>query len=578
MPHDNNRTLAIRALNAVRLIHPPTYLATRVLFDSVAGDKDSAWGDCVVPYKYALRDKGRFHIAPAFKGIREDGSHDFRDFHIPSPTTLLAEAAALTKLAALPEFQKPENVFSYLWPATPSSPSNYSYYTHGFRSRQNKISELVQSVDDSTVVVLDIKDFYPSIDRNVAMQQFMDRLNRSDPSSISRSSAGRLVEHLCSELSGDKGIVTGSELSHVLGDCAFTELDNEFASKYGDKYLRYVDDLVFVVPRRNKDSVVEYVEHALGSKGYKLNARKSHSMDAREWLEHVPPLYEKVRPNSFEALLFQIKVYLSKNPDGHVLLSDELQKLDFRLPIDRLVSDANSNSFRQQLLTYAKRKWRVFWSAYRADLDHVLKLALTARMGIQDELERLLNQPVHNAGLRRKWQVQQLRYNVNRAVYMLPVHEIQQLSRDLDVGKLTEFIQFKSMVSAVFGDDISAIAQMPGAAANTTGSLLRQLGRRVKWPDGQDMTPERIQVLLSLMAYDVVELPDSLQSHPELSYFQPSNEIAGGHALAFEFRDEVQCLMLQNTRSHVSSYFERRFAPDEGAALEALTLNDRGSS
>jgi|GEM_PF-6922400 len=578
MPHDNTRTLAIRALNAVRQIHTPTYLATRSLVETLTKDSGSIWHDSIDPSQYVLRDKGRYHVSPGFKAIREDGSFQYRDYHIPSPTTLMAEATALSALATSAQFKKPDNVFSYRWSGSPSCPYNFDHYMNGFRAKQNKVTELAKRSPNSVVISLDIKTFYPTIDRETTMRDFMTKLSRSDLPCESKNLAQRLAEHLLSELHGEKGIPTGPEFSHVLGDCALAEFDSKFTSDFGESYLRYVDDLILVVPRNDADAVAASVAEALGSSGYELNLNKLDRIDAREWTEHVPIINPKVQPNTFEALVFQIKIFLSRNPDQLARLNEELCKADFRLPLQRFLHESKSISFRSRISQYAREGWHVVWSAYRSNLTQLIRTAHAVRNKMRSDLEILLNRPLHNEGLRRKWQVQQLRYNVNRAIYILPPNDLRSLSLDLE--NMTEFLQFRSILKAVFDQDFQAIHQMPGVAANTAGSLLRQMNQRIKCPDDIEtqLRPEIVQVLLSLMAYDAIELPQSLHAHPALSLFQPANSMCDNPITPCTFEEEVMLLMSHRSRSEVSSYFDRRFSEDEDMALEALHLNERNSS
>jgi hypothetical protein len=578
MAHDNNRTLAIRALNAVRPVHVPTYLATRALFESIAGDRSSNWGDLVSPYKYALREKGRYYPAPAFKGISKDGEHIYRDFHIPSPSTLLAESAALSALASSEPFGKIDNVFSYKWPSSSACPYNFEHFMNGFRLRQEKVSALAEANPNATVVSLDIKTFYPTIDRDEALRHFNLKLNNSNLPRSSKRNAARLADHLCSELDGTRGIPTGPEFSHLLADCALNEFDEQFAERYGENYLRYVDDLIFVVPPGETDSVIESVGAAFDAKGYELNTSKEDSIGAREWAEHVPVIRRKVSERSFEALVFKIKVFISARPDQIDHLRAALHDLDFRIPLQRLVSTSEDLGFREKLKGFARSGWKVLWDAYRTTIPQLVSHAMSVRSEVEQKLEKLLEEPLHTEGLRRRWQIQQLRYHVNRGVYILGSNKLRKLADDLE--NMPEFLQFRTLVRTVFDGDVLGMTRMPGATASSAGSLLRSLKMRVKLPETTDleMRPELIQVISTLLAYDVIDLPERMGSNSEIAPLHPSASRGKPPTLPFSFLDEVQMLMRNKSPADIALFLDSRFSSHETLALEALELDEQGYS
>ncbi len=578
MPHDDNRTLAIRALNAVRPIHVPTYIATRVMADSSAGEKNGAWGDVVAPFKYGLRGSGRFCPAPAFKGLDESGENVYREFHIPSPSTLFAEASALSILAGCAGFQKPSNVFSYRWPKSSSCPYNFEHFMNGFRLRQENVSKRCMEDSGAMVVSLDVERFYPSINRAEAIKQFERKLSGSEIRKVDRQNAQKLVKHLCTELEGDQGIPTGPEFSHLLADCAFTEFDAQFANRFGENYLRYVDDFIFIVPPSEADAVVEWVGEALGLQGYGLHAGKEDRIGAADWVAHVPQIRRKVGDGSFEALVFKIKVFLSAHPKKTEQLRQELRDLDFRIPLQRLIAFAEDRDFREKLKGFARGGWKVLWSAYQTTIPQIVLHARAVRKEIERNLDTLLDEPLHPTGLRRRWQIQQLRYNVNRAVYMLEREKLKKLAADL--GTMPEFLQFRTLVQTIFDGDSAPILKMPGATASSAGALLRSLGKRIKVPNETDVAlgPELAQAISTLLAYDVVDAPERILQHPAVAALRGGQGTPKFPEAPFTFFDEHQMLMREERFGDLASYLDSRFSSREALVLEALELDERGYS
>ena len=135
----NSRTLAVRCLNETRLLHPPTYVASRFLADSLASVENSSWTSKTVSRRYSVQVTPRFFKFQRYKKRLENNRIEYRDFLVPSPRTCLAEALVLEKLSSLEAFRKPTSVYSYRWPSYPACPFNFDHYANGYRKRNAEI-------------------------------------------------------------------------------------------------------------------------------------------------------------------------------------------------------------------------------------------------------------------------------------------------------------------------------------------------------------------------------------------------------------------------------------------------------
>ena len=86
---------------------------------------------------------------------------------IGSPTTHLLEVWAYWKLSQEPAFSTGPAVYSYMWPDA-SSLQIFRHFMDGYQDRERAIAVVANRLANPYVIVLDLKRFYPSIDRDRA--------------------------------------------------------------------------------------------------------------------------------------------------------------------------------------------------------------------------------------------------------------------------------------------------------------------------------------------------------------------------------------------------------------------------
>ena len=98
------------------------------------------------------------------------------------------------------------------------------------------------------------------------------------------------------------GIPVGPPLSHVFGNLALENVDAQMLKVYGDRYTRYVDDIVLVVDREEEKDAKKLIESILQGEGLSTHPEKSDTLSSEEWIENVPSIPVRPRPGSFEEL------------------------------------------------------------------------------------------------------------------------------------------------------------------------------------------------------------------------------------------------------------------------------------
>jgi len=568
--------LGLRALQATRRLDLPTYIATRFLLESAAGRADSGWAEAVLSRKYPTRNLGRFRKSLQFKKLLADGSPEYREFYVPSPTTAVTEALVLANLAASPAFAKPQNVYSYWWPMRRDCPYNFEHYVNGYKARNRAIAQYLENNRDVVLVVSDIEKFYPSILRSPVKVRFHRALRDGTVSKDIQHSASTLLEHLFAGVAGYRGVATGPAIAHVIGDFALSRVDQMLAGRYGNAYFRYVDDIVVAVPAQEKDKATNFLGDLIADEELTIHRDKTDIVSSDEWLEHGPHHTHRVEANSFEALVFLIKVYLLRHPAAKNVLAERLQEDGFAIPLERLMAAGRSSSFVARLNRLSRRGWWVAIRALVAREQDVVEKARVVRQEVGEALERLLASDVPVGATRRRWFVQRLRYLTNRAFYLIPTGDLKFLVEPLN--RLPEFVETVALLRMLLDDDVGGMLNMPGAALAAGAGLLKQAGRRlpdiVKRLNGGQSVVDALSVLL---LFDVADVDDSLietfsSDDKELLRFCAGQAPETRVREDFSYIDELRCLQLGRKIHDNVAIIESRFSDQEGVVLDALDI------
>lgn len=569
--------LALRALQATRRLHLPTYIAIRYLVDSVFGSAESRWMEKTLPRKYPGRAVPRFKSVMRFKKLASNGQPEYREFLVSSPSTALSEVLVLAHLGISNQFAKCSSVYSYLWPKKPYlSPFSFEHYVNGYRRRNSDIAAFLERNPDHILIVADIEKFYPNIQKQTVRTRFLDAMKRSNIPNDIRDTASHLLEHLFSLMPGDRGIPTGPELSHVIGDMALVKVDEAISARYPGAYFRYVDDIVIGVPRDDVASAVELLRSLADAEGLTIHPDKSDQVLGREWLANGPHHMHKVTENSFESLLFRIKVYLRRQPGSKGALVAVLEKAGFSIPIERLATSAKADGFGLRVKQLLRRGWWVALNAFSASERDIVNRAAEVRTSVHSSLISMLGSPLPEGPTLRKWHIQKIRYLTNRAFYLFPSAELNFLIKPL--GEISEFAETVALLQLLVNSDVYPILKMPGAALKAGCGVLRQSGRRLpKIVHLEEVTPAIVESLAIILTFDVCDVADNLIANLEPDTREFLNFCANKRQTQrtrpdFTYIDEIRCLQMSQVDEEKFSKIENRFSEHEAVVLDALDI------
>ena len=572
------KMLAVRCLNETRLLHPPTYVASRYLADSIASDSSSSWTPAAITRRYPVQNTPRFFKFLRFKKRLENHQIEYREFLVPSPMSCLAEALVLRVLSGMETFQKPASVYSYRWPSFPACPYNFDHYANGYRKRNRNISDVLRLDPRRVAIVTDIEKFYPTISHAVVRQRFQSRLVDAAIDSGVRETALNLFEHLLSAFPNGKGIATGPELSHVIGDLALSEVDEEFERRFPGRYVRYVDDIVFVVEPGEKQQALNLLNQLLQNAELKANPDKADSVSSDEWLAHGPDHRRIVTEYSFEALVFRLKVFLAVKPDSFEKLDSVLWDQGFSLPLGRIRGAANTNAFKRRLTVFHRRGWQVLLRALFDSEKSLVEYAFNVRKAIQQRLVSLFGSGFPNAATRRRWHAQRVRYLTNRILYLLPAPELRFV-RDA-LANQPEFTETLALLKLLQDGDCSDLLEMPGPAVAAAAAILRAAKTQVSTiTSPAELSGAATHSAGILLLYGAAEFgaplranagPDALEFLSFCAGDAPQRRVRND----FGYLDEIRSLQLNRKAEERLQMLESRFSENEAITFEALEIGE----
>lgn len=568
--------LASRALNASRKLHMPTYMASRFLVETVAGNNDSDWVYQTVPRKYLLSDTPSFYKFPKFKKNDEKGDPVYREFVVPGPLSLLAESIILGYFAQDEMFGKSKHIYSYIWPDSIYCPYNFEHYISGYKKRNEDIADYLQLNPGKLVIVSDIEKFYPSINQEVVRKRFSIKLHKSGIPDEAKELAARFLEDLFSFFPEGVGVITGTEFSHVVGDIALEEFDTTLVAEYGDAYFRYVDDIVLIVDPKDKESAVSLLESLAREEGLTINTEKNDILTSDSWLKYGPHNDQEVKEGSFESLVFKIKVYLQVNPDGEESLNKALNESGFSIPVSRLSRAGRTNGFVERLIDFVSNGWKVATKAVASNEVAVVEEAKRVREGLYRKILQQTEANTPEGATLRKWHLQKLRYLVNRAVYTFPHNGLGFLREKIQ--KYPEFVDSVSLLNALIDGDYKTLLNMPGAALNACAGILYQNDKRLDdLVIEQNISAAQVESASVLALWDVINLDFTATEKVDrqtLDYLKVSSGIplATRDINSFTYLDEISSLGTHKTKEDRLNTLESRFIDSEGWVLDALDI------
>ncbi len=424
----------------------------------------------------------RYNSFEIVKDAAKNKPPTYRNCITGSPLTTLAEAYVLSLMAKQAAFTVPPCAYSYLWPDAGMAGRNFEHFLDGYEQRNLRVAELLAAAPDHMAVVADLKAFYPSVDRQRLRDKVAARLGQIQDTAAS-GPIRKFAEAFLSLPIPRTGLPIGPNLSHVLGHLALESVDRAMMEKYGERYLRYVDDVIVVCPKAEAGNALATLRQALDAEGLTLNEAKEDTVEPTTWTDECVSFSTQGDGESFESLLEAITVFLVFSPKSADVLHKRFRDEGFSLPIARLCSLARSERYQAHFMGQLSRfgGWWAWVKSWFATETSLIETARSIRSRLLKQAERLAEKETPTTPMRRRWYAQKRRYVLNRLLYLLPPQELprlMQLTPDID-----EFVESRVVLESLISGDATNILKYPGRVVSTLCQL---------WPEHHPATAPKV--------------------------------------------------------------------------------------
>jgi hypothetical protein len=569
--------LLTRTLNYLQRQYVPSYLGLRVFAESTAKSIRNGWTIGYIDRRCATHRKQAYWKFSGVKGQDQSGNLEYRHFVVASPTSALAECRLISILAQQPEFARDPAVYSYLWPH-PKGGHLFAHFMRGYRQREKAVAEAIEMFPGRSCVVLDLRSFYPSVDKTRVKNRFRERMKHTDVSGAQRENANYLVDQLLS-VPGEKGLPIGPPLSHVLANVALENVDREMIKLYPSCYFRYVDDVVIVVEAAAVETALHQFRALVAADGLSVNESKTDVVSASQWKGQVHSREKASVSDSFSSLMRRLQIYLAHKPKRYDETRQLFRDAGFSLPFSRLRSAVVYGRFLRFLNFVLRRsrdwdqRFTYLFESPRTLLNH----AIEVRDQLLESATKIGAFGVPKNGMMRRWFVQDIRFAFSRLLYLLPFSKYGELAEKLP--PIPECGELRVTLEALRTGDATGLLRRPGVSVSTFAQLWKENATEVptiSW----SQKPEYVErdSAVALATYGVVSIPADWISKNESTSNRQLLQIANGDAVepftseTPDYLKEIFFLKKDWTANELEILLRERFNNDEDVALFGLEL------
>lgn len=563
-----DQTLLIRALNSTRQVYFPSYVGLRLIGSQLSfGEND--YLQKLILRRLIAGDAWRFKPFKLYKGSIQSPQgldHQYRECLAPSPLTAIAESFILKTLSESPAFDVSPRVFSYRWPPSIRSGVSYRYFFDGYKQRNSEIAAALDT-PNQVAVVTDLKQFYPSAKKEQVESALKSRLDKCDKQ---LGALGEAIFEFYSQLlsAGGNGIPIGPASGHVLGQLVLQDVDSVLTGKYGDKYFRYVDDIVIVCNENDADTAKRDIQDCIEQHGFTINADKTVVTSGAEWHHNI--LRSDVsEEDNLRLLSSDLAAYLAFHPSR----ADELKRMfadaGLSIPVGRLLALSKYNRFRYFL--FRKKAFGLVFSTNADFLERGLRL----KEAYERTLSEFVGLPAESSPNLRRWQVQRSRRVINSLFYLRNFNEWQ--SRPGTFEAFPELIEQQALARALSSGNVNPILPFYGSGPAAFSELWAEHGQGDASlpPPETGLNIAEIDGLITLRLYgtipaDAVQFQTNKEDLRLLGVVNRNSSVRTLPDLSFE--DEFESLCLGATAQEISTLARTRYSLSEGSVLEALSL------
>jgi hypothetical protein len=464
--------LAVRAVNQYRRRDVLAYLGLRYYLRNSCAQADK-WARDVSSHLVCTRISPIYLRSFHFKEMGENEIVIHRNLYLPGPNEAYAEAMLLNECSSYPAFRSSDCVYSYQFPSSRVKEGIFRNYFPGYQERHRSIASYCNDLKDAKVLYTDIKKFYPSIRKELALQVWSSACDSSGISPKIRELGERLLsdQNLASVTYQEGlGLLTGPMFTHMIANLVLAEIDKAMSEKMDGRYWRYVDDMVLV---GNDDEIKtgrEILSSMLKDLGFSLHDEgKDFTVDGAVWLDGVND-FDESDGKTWISLIGNIKRFLVAQPEKRDELIDIFSANGINIPLLDYSNAVKESTYLDKLSDWLRFRWAAK-SMRGLTINMLVRDAIQAREIYQRGMNILLDKNPDIKGYERKRLIPKLRFYAGRLIYLATPDSLLTIGTAL--VNYPELRLQAEVMKAIQSKDISSLLKFGANAVQAAAQILR---------------------------------------------------------------------------------------------------------
>ena len=569
--------LARRAVHHYRRYDTLAYVSLRLYLSNRCALRDR-WSQEIASELVLDQNQPIYNHILEFKQVDQKGCYDFRGVHISGPNEILAETALLAVCADKPKvFQSPRSVYSYKLSSGGESKGVYRPYFYGFRNRYQEIATACRSQSDAVVIYTDIKKFYPSVKIDLAKNVWNTACKNSSLSERHRMLGVKILEnygHVQSNMGNNPALLTGTLFSHLIGNLVLRDIDLEMEEAAPGRYFRYVDDFVFVAPKKEACELEERLKCMLSDLGLELHKNKRMEVDAERWLKAEHNFDDDNSPVSWKTFIGQLKQLLLFRRNEREEMESKFRNEEIRIrPID--YSEARQDrDFLSRIGSLVEDPWFRLRTC-RLSPDRIIEEGLQLRGRYMEELDETLTRiKGSDHPFDRKMCISRLRFLLPRLGYLATTDKLHIIAEE--ISSIKEMTVFAAMFKAMAIRDVSELLKFGPKAAQAVAQPLKMDSSPVRCsvPNITREVSQAYAQAYAILRLNGIPLEDSdiLPGNPMITFYRGGKEVTELFESSDTYFRELACLHGANESDVLRRSLETAFDRDEDMVFDMMSF------
>ena len=557
----DHKKIVLRALNSYDLNSPITGLGIKCILDQMQNNRVNSLLPAILKRKFEVSKQLTFKKYKVLKEV-DNGVNKYRLMVIPSPFSALIEAYCFTEMSNSDTLKNSKSVYSYRMPEKGvNSPRNFEYYYKNYTAMNLNIAQTLTKKHGDTVVIIDLKRFYPSINTKLALKGLSDILPKY-----------RIIEGTFKAFT--EGLPIGLDLSHVIAQQYLAEFDIHMQGIFNNRYFRYVDDISIVCNHDEVQLVVDQVKKHL-PKGLLINENKLDLVTKADWINHAEQFEQRSRLDNFSAT---VCLYFLFNPKFE-LVKDKLIDKGYRIPFHKFEKRIKTSTFKRYFNILFKQRLSLVSSVFRWSENDFMNYLLNRKKYHLEEIYNSFNEIKlfqNPKDIKTRFCVQNTKFHAGNLFYLLNDVELLQLKADLPNHDSLAYVG--SIITALLANNFDQLIVHGGRSVVILSELWLAKSITpveisfVNFNDLTDFTESIVFLkLANVINFDLTAVRNKLSAEDEYNFMAAILGAEFNYDGASDYVKELHCIFSIYNESQLSELLFSKFdKTDENTVFAAL--------